>query len=170
MTCVRRTFYLGLWAMSLVLATAQAAEGPQPPSPADSAMVEALGQKLRCPVCQGMPIGDSPAPMAQDMMQKVRELASQGESATNIEAYFVDRYGSWVLLQPPTEGVALWVWALPPLLILALLAASLKAWLTRTEPPAPAVKDGLGLSAGALSQADAPEDATLASIYREIRR
>ncbi|RYF10208.1 MAG: hypothetical protein EOO40_05600, partial [Deltaproteobacteria bacterium] len=94
-----------------------------------------IGKGLRCPVCQGMPIAESPASMAQDMMKLVREMLAQGKSAEQIEAYFVGRYGEWVLLQPPAHGFNWLVWLLPPLSLLLALA-----WmLLGRRPGAPSV-------------------------------
>jgi cytochrome c-type biogenesis protein CcmH/NrfF len=93
----------------------------RPSADADAAAL-ALGSKLRCPVCQGMPIAESPATMAVDMMQRVRQMQAAGRNDAEIIEYFTARYGQWVLLDPPRTGFALWVWALPPLLLLATQA------------------------------------------------
>lgn len=87
-----------------------------PASPEDR--VSALGQRLRCPVCQNEAIADSPSETAQQMMEIVREKVAVGESDEMIIDYFVARYGQWVLLDPPVSGWFLPLWGLP---ILALL-------------------------------------------------
>jgi cytochrome c-type biogenesis protein CcmH len=89
---------------------------------ADSASAEAeahaIGQRLRCPVCQGMPISESPSEMAQAMMAKVREMQGEGKSRGQIIDYFTERYGEWVLLEPRKEGVLILLWTLPPIALL----------------------------------------------------
>jgi cytochrome c-type biogenesis protein CcmH len=80
-----------------------------------------IGKLLRCPVCQGMPIAESPAPMAQDMMRRVRELVAQGKTREEILTYFEKSYEGWVRLEPKREGVNLLLWIIPP----AVLAAGL---------------------------------------------
>ena len=88
----------------------------------------AIGLLLRCPVCQGMPISDSPADMAQSMMAKVRTMHSEGKSETEILKYFTDRYGDWVLLKPKASGFNWLVWGLPPfVLLLGVLVALLRS-------------------------------------------
>ena len=72
-----------------------------------------IGKELRCPVCQGMPIAESPSPMAQDMMKRVRVMLDEGKSRQEIQDYFVQRYGEWVILNPKAEGLSLLVWVLP---------------------------------------------------------
>lgn len=105
-----------------------------------------LGQRLRCPVCQGMAIGDSPSPMAQDMMRQVRRMRAAGRSEADIERYFTDRYGTWVLLDPPKSGISLWVWVLPPVTLVAGVGVALARVRRRrrpTTPPAAAAPGGV---------------------------
>ena len=45
---------------------------------------DTIGGIIRCPVCQGMPIADSPATMAVEMMQVVREKVVAGNSEKEI--------------------------------------------------------------------------------------
>ena len=64
---------------------------------------------LRCPVCQGMSVADSPAEMAINMKEQVRELLARGYTEEQILKYFELSYGQFVLLKPKY-----WlVWALP---------------------------------------------------------
>ena len=98
----------------------------------------AIGLLLRCPVCQGMPISDSPADMAQSMMAKVRTMHKEGKSEEDILKYFTDRYGDWVLLRPKASGFNWLVWGLPPfVLLLGLLTASMRGkGAAKNAPPA----------------------------------
>jgi cytochrome c-type biogenesis protein CcmH len=82
-------------------------------TPAQEQRAYEIGALLRCPVCQGMPIAESPSPMAQDMMKKVREQVQAGASQEDILTYFTQRYGEWVLLKPTTQGMNMLVWVLP---------------------------------------------------------
>jgi cytochrome c-type biogenesis protein CcmH len=69
---------------------------------------------LRCPVCQGMSVADSPSTVAVDMKQHVRELLAQGYTEEQILAYFEQSYGQFVLLKPKNP----FVWVLPLLVLL----------------------------------------------------
>ena len=73
---------------------------------------------LRCPVCQGLSIADSPSEMAVNMKGQVRELLSRGYTQEQILKYFELSYGQFVLLKPKFQGVNTLVWILP---ILALV-------------------------------------------------
>ena len=74
---------------------------------------------LRCPVCQGMSVADSPSTVALDMKEQVRELLARGYTEEQILSYFERSYGEFVLLKPKFHGVNALVWILP-LLALAI--------------------------------------------------
>src|SRR6476469_4285574 len=92
--------------------------GSEPLAPELEARVQRLGKELRCAVCQGLAITDSPASMARAQLDKVRELISEGKSDDEVKDYFVARYGEWVLLKPPTHGAGTVVWVAPVLVLL----------------------------------------------------
>jgi cytochrome c-type biogenesis protein CcmH len=77
-----------------------------------------VGSLLRCPVCQGMAVADSPSEMAVNMKHQVRELLARGYTEEQILKYFELSYGQFVLLRPKFEGVNSMVWLMP---IIALL-------------------------------------------------
>ena len=78
--------------------------------PALEARARALHAELRCLVCQGQSIADSNASLAQDMRAIVRERLAAGESDDAVMGFLTDRYGDYVLLDPPVkpETYALW--------------------------------------------------------------
>lgn len=96
-----------------------------------------LGRKIRCPVCQGMPISESPSKSAQDMMAVLRRLISENKSDAEIIDYFKARYGEWAILEPSRSGFNLLVWLLPGV---ALLVGGLIFWMSIRRRPAPVVE------------------------------
>jgi cytochrome c-type biogenesis protein CcmH len=72
-----------------------------------------ISSELRCPVCQGLAIGDSPSQMAANMKAQVRELLERGYTEQQILSYFEKSYGQFVLLKPKFQGVNSLVWILP---------------------------------------------------------
>ncbi|MEO8033924.1 MAG: cytochrome c-type biogenesis protein CcmH [Acidobacteriota bacterium] len=72
-----------------------------------------VGGLLRCPVCQGLSIADSPSAMAVNMKEQVRDLLSRGYTREQILRYFEQSYGQFVLLRPKFQGVNSLVWLLP---------------------------------------------------------
>ncbi|HTU02440.1 MAG TPA: cytochrome c-type biogenesis protein, partial [Candidatus Sulfotelmatobacter sp.] len=73
----------------------------------------AVASELRCVVCQNLSVADSPSDLAKEMRNLVREQVEQGKSRDEILAYFVSRYGEFVLLAPSKRGFNLIVWGLP---------------------------------------------------------
>src|SRR5258706_12973073 len=59
-----------------------------------------ISAELRCPVCQGLAIGDSPSIMAANMKAQVRELLGRGYTEPQILSYFERSYGGVFPLKP----------------------------------------------------------------------
>ena len=91
-----------------------------------------VGSLLRCPVCQGMSIADSPSEMAINMKGQVRELLARGYTEQQILDYFEKSYGQFVLLKPKSTMV----WILP-LIALALGVVVLLVKLRKLQAPPP---------------------------------
>ncbi len=129
---------LGL-ASSEQAATPPGARDKAAPVYAEDPKAYEVGKLLRCPVCQGMPIADSPADMAQSMMARVREMSAEGKSQTEIIEYFTARYGDWVLLEPRKEGLNWVVWVMPPVFLLMGLLVALGYGRRPKEKPVAAI-------------------------------
>ena len=103
------------------------------------ARTTAIASRLRCPVCQGESIQDSPAELAQEMRGVVRDQLRAGKTPDEIKAYFVARYGEWILLEPKMTGLNILLYAFPVMLIVAGLAfvyVLVRRW-TSGEPSGP---------------------------------
>ena len=99
-----------------------------------------VGSLVRCPVCQGMSVADSPSEMAVNMKAQVRELLARGYTEEQILEYFERSYGQFVLLRPKFEGVTAAIWVIPILALLAgtaLTFLSLKKLGRKPSPAAP---------------------------------
>ncbi len=60
-----------------------------------------LIEELRCLVCQNQTIADSNAELAQDLRRQVYEMLQQGKSREEIADFMTQRYGDFVLYNPP---------------------------------------------------------------------
>jgi cytochrome c-type biogenesis protein CcmH len=93
--------------VALAVATASAAV------PVSEETVHDVAAQLRCVVCQSLSVADSPSETAHQMKGIIRERLAAGESPEQVKAYFVEKYGTWILLSPPRQGFNLLVWVVP---------------------------------------------------------
>lgn len=72
---------------------------------------ELINSELRCLVCQNQTIADSNAELAADLRRQVFEMLQQGKSKDDIIQFMTDRYGDFVLYNPPlkTKTALLWL-------------------------------------------------------------
>lgn len=103
-------------------------------NPADVDRVQAIGEQIKCPVCQGESIADSPAQMARDMMTLVADRVSAGASDTEIIDELLASFSGAVLLDPPASGATLVLW-LAPLAALAVGAGVIVWWQRHPTQP-----------------------------------
>jgi cytochrome c-type biogenesis protein CcmH len=127
----------------LVLVAMPSLAGEVSEDPLERQMLE-IAKLLRCAVCQNQPISDSASDLARDMRAIIREQLQAGKSRDEIIAYFVERYGNYVLLKPPVDRAGAAVWFLPPLLLLVIgtfAVVFVRRRLRQPLPPAPELSD-----------------------------
>ena len=119
--------------LAISTATLVAAQGNTAPpvrvqsDSALEAMTTVLASELRCPVCQGNSIQDSPSELALQMRDVIRDQLRAGKTPDEVRAYFVDKYGEWILLAPKAQGLNLIVYIVP---FAAILVGGLVVWRT----------------------------------------
>ncbi|MGH2462879.1 MAG: cytochrome c-type biogenesis protein CcmH [Candidatus Limnocylindria bacterium] len=111
-----------LAAVALVIAGALLLRPTQPATLEEQA--RAIASELRCPDCAGLSVADSSTGAAVEIRRQIDEQLAVGQTAEQITASFVARYGDWILLTPP--GAVPW---LVPLAATAVGAAILAWWL-----------------------------------------
>ena len=140
----RRRIVGALLVLSAALASVGVVSAQQPAKPVSVSeqVVYEVASELRCVVCQNLSVADSPSEMAGQMRAIVRERLAAGESPAQVRAYFVDKYGDWILLAPPRRGFTLLVWVVPyvaALLGIALVAVLVTRWKRRAPVSPPPV-------------------------------
>lgn len=128
-------------AFLILLALGAPARAVQPDEMLADPVLEArareLSQGLRCLVCRNENIDDSNADLARDLRLLVRERLVAGDTDAEVIAWLVDRYGEFVLLEPPATGSTLILWvAGPGLLVVALAGAAAYIRRRRAAPDA----------------------------------
>ena len=99
------------------------------PDAGQEARAAAIGEQLRCVVCQSESINDSQADMARDMRLLVRDKITEGWSDQQILDFARARYGDFILLKPPVQMNTYALWGLP--LVFLAIAGGLVSLLFR---------------------------------------
>jgi cytochrome c-type biogenesis protein CcmH len=103
-----------LWFFVLTLLATQvgyAIDDHQLADPEQQKTYELINSELRCLVCQNQTIADSNAELASDLRRQVFEMLQHGKSKDEIIQFMTDRYGDFVLYNPPlkTKTALLWL-------------------------------------------------------------
>lgn len=91
-------------------------------NPVDERRFQSLTRELRCPKCQNQNIADSDAPLAQDMRDLTYDMIIDGQADAQIITFMVDRYGDFVMYNPPVKPVTWLLWFSPFVLLVLILA------------------------------------------------
>jgi cytochrome c-type biogenesis protein CcmH len=98
--------------------------------PALEVRARSISATLRCLVCQNESIDDSNADLAHDIRVLVRQRLLAGETDTQVRRAIVDRYGQFVLLNPPVEAATYLLW-FGPVAMLLVGFVGVAIWLRR---------------------------------------
>lgn len=113
---MKRWLFLCLW-LSVPL-SANAIDTHTFNNPQQQDAYESLTSQLRCLVCQNQTIADSNAELAGDLRRQVYEMLQQGKSRAEIVQFMTDRYGDFVLYNPPFKAKTGLLWLGPALFLL----------------------------------------------------
>ncbi len=91
--------------------------------PGEHRRVQGIASQLRCLVCQNQSIADSDADLAVDLRKQVIEQINAGRTDKEIINYMVERYGDFVLYNPPFKASTIILWLGPVVLFLAAAVA-----------------------------------------------
>ncbi len=72
-----------------------------------------ISKNVRCLVCQNQSIDESSAHLAKDLRILIRRKIIQGNSDEEIYSFLTERYGDFILLNPPFKISTLLLWVLP---------------------------------------------------------
>ncbi len=107
-----------IFCLSLLLALPAFAVQPDEvlSDPALETRARDLSKLLRCPVCQGESIDDSNAPISRDLRLYLRERLVAGDSDKQAIDAITDRFGEFVLFEPPASGMNWLLWLAGPIM------------------------------------------------------
>lgn len=78
----------------------------------------ALTEDLRCLVCQNESIADSRADFSNDIRRIIREQIKANKTDAEIIDFLVERYGDFVLYNPPIKATTVLLWFGPLIMFL----------------------------------------------------
>ncbi len=131
-----RSFVVLAAAIAVVALAALYASGGSDGGQTLDERVHEIGAGLRCPVCLNLSVADSPSKLAGEMRTEIANQLLAGRSPEQIRAFFIDRYGEWILLSPRPHGWNLVPWAVP---VVGLLAG-LTLWVVFVRRGAPGTR------------------------------
>tara|TARA_B100001029_G_C14923521_1_gene373400 strand:+ start:368 stop:748 length:381 start_codon:yes stop_codon:yes gene_type:complete len=70
-------------------------------------------KNLRCLVCQGQSIADSNSEFALTLKSVVNDKVNEGLTEQDIYKFLAEKYGDWILYNPPLKSKSYLLWALP---------------------------------------------------------
>lgn len=88
------------------------------PTPELQTTYESIISELRCLVCQNQTIADSNAELAADLRRQVYEMLMNGKSKDDIHRFMTERYGDFVLYNPPFKAKTGVLWLAPAVFLL----------------------------------------------------
>jgi cytochrome c-type biogenesis protein CcmH len=109
--------------------------GEQLKNPALEARAREISAGLRCLVCQNETIDESNASLAHDIRMLLRERLTAGDTDEQAVKAIVDRYGEFVLLDPPVRPATYVLWFGPAVILLGGLLGG-AVWLRRRSAAA----------------------------------
>ena len=70
-------------------------------------------KNLRCIVCQGQSIADSNSDFANTIKSVINDKVNEGMNEKQIYNFLSQKYGDWILYNPPLKGNSYLLWILP---------------------------------------------------------
>ncbi|WP_395376518.1 cytochrome c-type biogenesis protein CcmH [Marinicella sp. W31] len=87
-------------------------------SAAQENLYKTLTEELRCMVCQNQNLADSDVTLARNLKQQIADFVKQGQSKDQITTFMAERYGDFILYNPPLRKDTILLWAAPAIILL----------------------------------------------------
>lgn len=104
-------------------------------SPAEEARAVAIGNQLRCLVCQNESVEESNAGLAADIRRIIRQQVAEGRTNRQIMQWMTARYGEFIRLDPPFNRLTFLLWSVPVLAPAVGLGVAFLAARRRNSSP-----------------------------------
>ena len=101
--------------------------------PADELRYQSLLKEFRCLVCQNQSLADSDASLASDLRQEILRMVQDDKPSDEIYAFMTERYGDFVLYNPPFKLSTALLWLIP-FIVLAAAFYGLFSFIAKHRP------------------------------------
>ena len=112
-----------LWSLACSIAIAISTTGLLPEQ---EQRYHDLLHELRCLVCQNQSLAESDAGLAADLRDQVKVMIIEGADDNEIFKFMTERYGDFVLYEPPFKPQNYLLWIAPFLLLVIGLAVLIR--------------------------------------------
>lgn len=146
---------LAICALASLCASARATQAQSPVLNDD---VLEVAKQLNCPTCAGRNLADCPTDTCLQWKTEIAAQLQQGKTASDVMAYFQQRFGTTVLQEPPKAGQTLVLWVIPVVALVALAIAAVVV-IGRSSRPATATTPG---------DKPPPDDPFVAELERQV--
>jgi cytochrome c-type biogenesis protein CcmH len=159
MATLKKVLLLALLTAALWAARTAQAQSATPGTPtADD--VNRVARQMYCPVCENIPLDVCQTTACAKWRETIREKLAAGWTDQQILDYFVTQYGERVLARPSTRGFSVFVWVLPPVVLVAGLIFLWTYFRRVARQPAPP----------ATPQPPAPTDKYVEQLEKELEK
>ena len=76
-------------------------------------------KNIRCLICQGQSIADSNSEFAQTIKLVINDQIKDGKSEKEIYNFLIDKYGEWIVYNPPINTSNVLLWLIPYMILIA---------------------------------------------------
>ena len=90
---------------------------------------------MRCLVCQNQNLAESNAGLANDLREEIYGQIKRGYSKKEVVDYLVQRYGEFILYQPPLNLNTYFLWFSPVILLLMSVSGLLFYIRKKSDKP-----------------------------------
>lgn len=107
------------------------------------ARARAISATIRCVLCRNQSIDESNAAIAATMRVIIRERLTAGESDDEVVAFLVNRFGNFILLNPPLQPSTYLLWSAPVIILLAAILGFSSLWSRKSRSELPGEEETL---------------------------
>lgn len=97
----------------------------------DTQRIQRLSESFACPSCGGQSVAESTSSASSNIMKVIQSEVNAGSTDLEIRNILVEDWGEEILLNPPSQGLSLFVWLIP--ILFFLFSVFIVVYLIRSD-------------------------------------